>query len=154
MEDKNSCHNNPSKWSLLLLKCIFSFLFMPLITLSYFKTLSFVLLCPSFKINNKMIKYKNEIFEVLNLNRGLMSSRDYSDLLRGHIVCGCPHVNLLINIKTRDNEEHSGAPSSSLHLEVNRNIFYDKILTLAWMSRPSLKMTARSYSWVTILLLH
>ena len=72
-----------------------------------------------------MIKYKNEIFEVWYLNRGLMSARDYSDLLRGHIVRGCPHVNLLINIKTRDDEEHSGAPGTSLHLEVNINIFYD-----------------------------
>ena len=75
-----------------------------------------------------------------------MSLKDNPDLLRGYIVCGCPHVNLLINIKTRDDEEDSRAPGTALYLEENRNIS-DQIFARACMSRPSLKMTARSYSW-------
>ena len=37
-----------------------------------------------------------------------MSSRDNPDLLRGHVICCCPHVNLLIYIETRDDREHEG----------------------------------------------
>ena len=33
--------------------------------------------------------------------------------MRGNLVGGCSHINLLVHINTRDDEEHSRAPSAS-----------------------------------------
>ena len=46
----------------------------------------------------------------------LMKIIDVSDyLLRRNIVSWCPHINLLIDIKTRNHKEDPRTPSSSLH---------------------------------------
>ena len=90
--------------------------------------------------------------------RGLRSviSILFADLLRGHIVCGCPHVNLLINVKTRDDEEYSGAPGTALYLVVKRlKRFFYNIDILSRLYEPAQPEDDGSLVLlVTILLLH